>query len=37
MELVQASQMIEKGFKGLGNRKKLQEAVNNDVKDRQEA
>lgn len=37
MELVQASQMIKKSFKGLGNRKKLQEAVNDDVKDRQEA
>lgn len=37
MELVQASQVIEKGFEGLGNRKKLQEAVNDDVKDRQEA
>lgn len=29
--------MIEKGFKGLRNRKKLQEAVNDDVEDRQEA
>lgn len=37
MELVQASQMVEKGFKGLGNWKKLQEAVNDDVEDRQEA
>lgn len=37
MELVQASQMIEKCFQGLGNRKKLQEAVNDNVKDRQEA
>lgn len=37
MELVQASQMIKKGFKGLGNRKKLQEAVNNDIEDWQEA
>lgn len=37
MELIQASQMIEKGFQGLGNRKKLQEAVNDDVEDRQEA
>lgn len=37
MELVQASQMIEKRFQRLGNGKKLQEAVNDDVKDRQEA
>lgn len=37
MELVQASQMIEKCFQRLGNGKKLQEAVNDDVKDRQEA
>lgn len=37
MELVQAPQMIEKGFKGLGNGEELQEAVDDDVEDRQEA
>lgn len=37
MELVQASQMIKERLQGLGNRKKLQKAVNDDVKDRQEA
>lgn len=37
MELVQASQMIEKCFQRLRNGKKLQEAVNDDVKDGQEA
>lgn len=37
MELVQASQMIKERLQGLGNRKKLQKAVNDDVKDGQEA
>lgn len=37
MELVQASQMVEKRFQGFGNRKKFQEAVDDDVKDGQEA
>lgn len=37
MELVQASQMIKERLQGLGNRKELQKAVNDDVKDRQEA
>lgn len=37
MELIQASQMIEKRLQGLGNREKLQETVNDDIEDRQEA
>lgn len=37
MELVQASQMIEERFQRLGDGKELQEAVDDDVKDRQEA
>lgn len=37
MKLVQASQMIEERFQRLGNGKKLQEAVDDDVKDWQEA
>lgn len=37
MELVQASQMIEKRFQRFGDREKLQEAVDNDVEDGQEA
>lgn len=37
VELVQASQMIKECFQGLGDRQKLQEAVDDDIKDRQEA
>lgn len=37
MELVQPSQMVQQRFQRLGDRKKLQEAVNDDVKDGQEA
>lgn len=37
MELIQASKVIEERFQRLGNRKKLQEAVDDDVKDGQEA
>ena len=37
MKLVQASQMIEERFQRLGDRKELQEAVDDDIKDGQEA
>lgn len=37
MELVQASQMVQQCFQRLGDGEKLQEAVDNDVKDGQEA
>lgn len=37
VEFVQASQVIKERLQGLGNRKKLQKAVNDDVKDGQEA
>lgn len=37
VKLVQASQMIKERFQGLGDGKKLQEAVDDDVKDGQEA
>lgn len=37
VELVQASQVIEESLQGLGNGKELQEAVNDDIKDGQEA
>lgn len=37
MELVQPSQMIQQRFQRLGDGKELQEAVDDDVKDRQEA
>lgn len=37
MELVQPSQMIQQCFQRLGDREKLQEAVDDDVKDGQEA
>ncbi len=37
MELVQASEVVKKRFQGLGDRKKLQEAVDDNVKDGQEA
>lgn len=37
MELVQSSQMVQQRFQRLGDGKKLQEAVDNDIKDRQEA
>lgn len=37
MELVQASQVIEECLQGLGDREELQKAVNDDVKDGQEA
>lgn len=37
MELVKASKVIQQCFQRLGDRKKLQEAVDDNVKDRQEA
>lgn len=37
MELVQSSQMVQQCFQRLRDGKKLQEAVDNDIKDRQEA
>lgn len=37
VELVQPPQVIEQRFQRLGDRKELQEAVDDDVKDRQEA
>lgn len=37
MELVQASKMIEERFQRLGDREELQEAVDDDIKDGQEA
>lgn len=37
MELVQSSQMVQQRFQRFGDRKKLQEAVDNNIKDGQEA
>ena len=37
MELVQSSQMVQQRFQRLGDRKQFQEAVDDDVKDGQEA
>ena len=37
MELVQSSQMIQQRFQRLGDREKLQESVDDDIKDGKEA